>query len=161
MNNFIYSFSKCTISLIITEEKGGLLKYFNSYGWIFLLMMCIILAIFHFGLFSFGISSSLLCDIPGGFICKDPFLNEYEISFDLENYKRSPVEILSITFNNNECSSAQTFENPERLDVKGKQIISLTCRGFPRVSKAEIIIEFRNSQTGLTYKDIGTIKYFR
>ncbi len=143
-----------------TNKRG---EYYSSYaynyGWLLLFFIGVLIVLFYFGLLKYGLYGGKHCNLPQGFLCKDPYADPSKISFSIKNHKLVPIQITSISLLDGTCDRVQKFDIPVRMENRAEQQFTFTCDEFAPVTHGRVVIEFENVHNGLTYKEEGKIRF--
>ncbi|MBD3164731.1 hypothetical protein GF323_06030 [Candidatus Woesearchaeota archaeon] len=140
------------------REEGIFFRFVVSYGWLFIFLMGCMIILFYFGFLSFGLYGNLMCKISIEFLCREPYSSPNEIGFTIRNQNLLPVELVSVSYQDGECS--QTNEYDVMLKVGGEHNVRFTCSEFPHIVEGDINLRYRSPRSGLEHLQKGRIRFF-
>jgi hypothetical membrane protein len=143
------------------------IEYLMTYGWAFMIMASVLIALALFGVFNGGSNLQQSCVFPGTFGCSNLQINTNGIiRIQLQLLTNYPVNIVSIGCNSNQTTSNMlTYATPVNMLVGATNTFSVQCytgitpyNSIPGTAfRGSLVINYTDSYTGIRMTTFGTL----
>ena len=142
-----------------SKKAQAAMEFLMTYGWMILIVLVAIGALYYLGVFSPGKYLPSKCELPPGFSCMDHKVNATDISLYIGQGLGKSINITNITFSGGVTCTGITPATPFTMNSGDEQNIALSgCSGYSGDTfNEEITIAYTDLDTGYTHTATGSI----